>query len=202
MGEAECRKYAKYKKIKLQKGSFKTCEACGIAKAKQKPLPKNIQKLNIIDVKDKPRKINEMISIDLSKIGVHKNKRRNDPDLRNPNWRLIHDRATGRKFSGFYATKSGMVEPTCELIQAWKNQGKPVKEIRCDNGGENLLLEKRLKSKDWKMGDIIFEYTAKETPQQNARVEKGFETLYNRGRAMMVAAKIPENRRYLFAKGV
>ncbi len=50
------------------------------------------------------------------------------------------------------------------------------------------------------MGGIQFEYTARNTPQQNSRVEKGFETILNRGRAMMIAANIPEKRRYLFAK--
>ena len=113
---------------------------------------------------------------------------------------MIHDRATGRKISDFYSKKNKMIEPTCEKIQVWKDEGKPVKRIRCDNAGENKKLEERLRSVDWKLGDIQFEYTASYTPQQNSRIEKGFETILNRGRAMLVAANIPENRRYLFAK--
>ena len=52
------------------------------------------------------------------------------------------------------------------------------------------------------MGDIKFEYTARATPEKNAKVEKSFETTINRGRAILVAANIPENRIYLFAKEV
>ena len=141
-----------------------------------------------------------MISIDLAKIGMPKDKRTGDPKITKPNWLMIHERATGKKFSMFFAKKSDMVEPVCELIQKWKNENKPVRRIRCDNAGENNTLEKRLKSSDWKMGDIQFEYTSRNTPQQNSRVEKGFETIVNRGRAMMVAANIPENRRYMFTR--
>ena len=116
--------------------------------------------------------INERISIDLSKIGVPKDKSNKDPDLRNPQWRMIVDEATGRKFSDFYPSKDKMVEPMCEQLQIWKNENRPVKTIRCDNAGENNKLEQRLKSNDWKMGDIKFEYTARATPQQNANPRK------------------------------
>ena len=64
-----------------------------------------------------------------------------------------------------------MVEPVCEMINQWKLEGKPVRRIRCDNAGENLTLQKRLKSADWKMGNIKFEFTSRNTPQQNSRVE-------------------------------
>ena len=88
-----------------------------------------------------------------------------------------------------------MVEPTCTQLSRWKSRNKEVKIIRCDNGGEKIQLEKRLKSKDWKL-DVKFEYTARNTPQQNALAEKGFDTLYCRGRAMMNAANVPLKMRY------
>ena len=100
-----------------------------------------------------------------------------------------------KKWSKFSATKDVMVEPTCEMLHKWKLQHKAVQEIRCDNGGENVALEKRSQSKDWKL-NIKFEYTARDTPQQNSVVEKGFDTLYCRGRAMMNAANIPVRNRY------
>ena len=59
-----------------------------------------------------------------------------------------------------------------------------ISNIRCDNAGENIKLERRTASSDWKL-NIDFEYTARNTPQQNSLVEKGFDTLYNRGRAML-----------------
>ena len=72
-----------------------------------------------------------------------------------------------------------------------------MNHIRCDNAGENLTLEKRLNSHDWKYGTIEFEYTAKGTPQQNSVVEKKFDTLYCRERAMMIAANVSLKMRYI-----
>ena len=202
MGENECRKIARHFEMELTKKSMPPCAACAVAKARRKNIKTNktTVKFNEDDTKEKIMEINERVSLDLSKIKVPTNKEVNDPDIRNPQWRLIVDAATGRKFSEFYVSKDKMVEPTCEQLQTWKNEDRPVRIIRCDNAGENLKLEQRLKSNDWKMGEIKFEYTARATPQQNAKVEKGFETLVNRGRAMLVAANIPENRRYMFAK--
>lgn len=77
-----------------------------------------------------------------------------------------------------------------------------MKIIRCDNTGENNKLEEYLKNSDWKLGDIKFECTARATPQQNVKVEKSVEKTVNRGREMLMAANIPENRRSLFEKGV
>lgn len=45
------------------------------------------------------------------------------------------------KFSGFYPSKNGMVEPTCEQFHIWKQQNKPIKAICCDNAGENKKLQ-------------------------------------------------------------
>jgi hypothetical protein len=56
-----------------------------------------------------------------------------------------------------------MVEPTCELIEMLLNKGIIINVIRLDNAGENMLLEKRCKSRDWQFG-INFEFTARATP--------------------------------------
>eukprot|EP00957_Ditylum_brightwellii_P176303 13424614-Ditylum_brightwellii.AAC.1 len=71
----------------------------------------------------------------------------------------------------------------------------PVKIIRCNNTGENKLLEKRSNSADWKL-NINFEYTARDTPQQNSLAEVSFVTIGNHGKAMMIAAIIPYDMRY------
>jgi hypothetical protein len=65
-----------------------------------------------------------------------------------------------------FAKKNETVEPTCELIKILKNKGFFVKVIILDNAGENVLLEKRCKSKDWQF-DITFEFTSRATPQYN-----------------------------------
>ena len=67
-----------------------------------------------------------------------------------------------------------------------------VKCIRCDNSGENHSLESRCNQEG--LG-IKFEYTAPNTPQQNRRVERKFQTLYGRVRAMVVGSGIKQSLR-------
>ena len=57
-----------------------------------------------------------------------------------------------------------------------------MKIIRCDNAGENKVLERESDKNE--LG-IIFEYTARETPQHNGVVERAFVTVMGRARAMM-----------------
>ena len=94
----------------------------------------------------------------------------------------------------FFDPKDGMVRPTCELFHLWKQAGMPVKVLRCDNGGENYILRKRLRSSDWKM-NVQFQFTARATPQQNSPVEKKFDTLAGRGDSMMNAANLSLHER-------
>jgi len=63
--------------------------------------------------------------------------------------------------------------------------GRAVEKIRLDNAEENKLLQKCSKCADWKLG-IDYEFTARDTPQQNSLSEVAFATLANRGRAMML----------------
>jgi hypothetical protein len=51
-----------------------------------------------------------------------------------------------KKFSDFFASQSGMIEPTCGAINKWRKFGKNVKIIRCDDAGENVLWRKGLKA--------------------------------------------------------
>jgi hypothetical protein len=123
-------------------------------------------------------------------------RRENMPKVRKPNWRIMVDERTQLKFSNFFSTKNGMVEPTCEQLHRWKQSGIAVKYMRLDNAGENKLLQQMCESKDWKLG-INFEFTARATPQQNALAELAFATLANRGcTPMMAAANVPESIRY------
>ena len=57
-----------------------------------------------------------------------------------------------------------------------------MKISRCDNAGENKVLERESDKKE--LG-IIFEYTAPGTSQQNGVVERAFVTVMGRARAMM-----------------
>ena len=57
-----------------------------------------------------------------------------------------------------------------------------MKIVRCDNAGENKVLERESDKKE--LG-IIFQYTAPGTRQQNGVVERAFVTVMGRARAMI-----------------
>ena len=189
INETDCRRMAAQLGIEVKRGAMKPCQECMLAKARKKNLKR-------VCFKDEKKDNVRRMFLDLSKIKCPPELLKVVKSVYKPNWRLLEDEQTEMKFTEFFNTKNGMVEPTCELINAWKNQGKPVQVIRCDNAGENQKLQKRLKSADWKLSNIKFEYTGRHTPQQNYLVEKGFETLYSRSRAMMNAAKVPEELKY------
>jgi hypothetical protein len=112
------------------------------------------------------------------------------------NWRIMADESTNLKISHFYTKKDGMCEPTCELIKKLKDMKIEIKILRMDNAGENKLLQQRCESADWQFA-MKDEYTGRYTPQHNHLAELGFATLGNKGRALMVRANIPLNKRYL-----
>jgi hypothetical protein len=176
--EALARSTAQQLHIKLLRGSFRPCTACGMGKAKQKNVPKSVES-------EQPS-IGERMHGDICTI---KKKEDNKKYVR-PNWFMLIDAATGMKFSSFWTTKSEFIEPTCELMHGWINRGIGLKKIRCDNAKENKAWEARCKSADWKL-PVQFEYTAARTPQQNSKVEVGFAVIANRGCALLAAANVP-----------
>ena len=118
-----------------------------------------------------------------------------------PNWQIIVDAETQRKWTNFYLTKKGMIEPTCVLFNKWKEQGKPVTHLQMDNSGENMTLIERCKSAYWKLGIKKFELAGRETPQQNSLVEGCFSTIGNRTRSMLYYANIHLSQQHiLFSK--
>ena len=139
---------------------------------------------------------NERLFLDLSKIKAKMNMNLN---VTKPNWQIMVDERTQMKWSYFYETKKGMVEPTCVLFQKWKQAGMPVKYLRMDNAGENKSLEEKMNSVDWKL-NIDAEYTAVYTPKQNHLAELSFYIIANRGRAMMYRANVPLMMRYKLFK--
>eukprot|EP00957_Ditylum_brightwellii_P148840 11331415-Ditylum_brightwellii.AAC.1 len=63
-----------------------------------------------------------------------------------------------------------MIEPTCMMLNKWQQGGKVVKYARLDNAGENIVLAERSDSAAWKL-NTSYEFTARDTPQQNSLVE-------------------------------
>ena len=89
-----------------------------------------------------------------------------------------------------------MVEPTINLFKKWRLEGKPITALRMDNGGENIKLAKMCQAAVGDIGVVKVEFTARNTPQQNAPVEVGFATLGSRAKAIMNRAGIPDDLRY------
>ena len=109
----------------------------------------------------------------------------------NPNWRtIVLGTKVQLKFSHFFKSENNMIEPTCELMHRWGQAGIVIKKLQMDNAGENIALEKRLKSKSWK-NPVEVEYTARDTPQQNSVAEVAFYALANKARAAIHQANIP-----------
>ena len=97
-------------------------------------------------------------------------------------WVMLFDEATKYKNSFFLKMKNEQVEPIIDWIKALKSRHEiQVKIIRCDNAGENKVLERESDKNE--LG--IFEYTAPGPPEQNGVVEKAFVTVMGRARAMM-----------------
>ncbi len=89
-----------------------------------------------------------------------------------------------------YTTRKMSLLRACASTQAQIARGYPVLIMRQDNAGENKKLEKRLQSADWKL-PVKMEYTAANTPQQNALVEVKLTYLVAKARAAMHAAEVP-----------
>jgi hypothetical protein len=168
----------------LTRGTLGVCEPCTEAKAKQKNLPRHQEAPP--STKDENR-----IYLDIATI----KKTKKGPKVYKGNWRIMVNERTQLQFSDFFDTKNGMVEETCEQLHRWKESGREARNIRLDNAGENKLLQQRLQSADWKL-NINFEFTARDTPQQNHLAELGFTHLANYGRALMARGNVPMNIHY------
>ena len=98
----------------------------------------------------------------IQKAGGHK--------VRNGVWVGMVDEYSGMATSMFIVTKGSMAESACKLLSDWKQRGKSVHTIRCDNATENKALMKRVMAAVWQLG-LHFEFTSVGTPQHNAVVE-------------------------------
>ena len=108
----DCRKTVKYLGYELSRGGLNPCEVCAEAKAKMKNLPTRVQKVvKVVRPRVIPENPNDLINLDISTIKAPKGV---NVTVTKPNWRLIIDQRTQMKFSEFFATKDGMIEPTCE----------------------------------------------------------------------------------------
>ena len=111
----------------------------------------------------------------------------------------IKDEFSNYSTTLFMSKKSKMPTLMARLLSHWNAIGLPVQVIRCDNAGENRTLQETTQKQQYQLG-IRFEYTARATPEQNSRVEKSIETKYNRTRACLAFAHVPDSIKYLILR--
>ena len=157
-------------------GKMETCDACKIANARQKDVPKESH--------TKSTKPGERIFIDTSSI---KEKTMGGSKF----WLGCVDDATDMVWTRLLKRKNDTAKEMMVFLRKMKERGTPVKYIRCDNAGENRDLKTKCEqSKD--LNDIEFEFTARDSPQFNGKIERKFATLFGRMRALFKAAKLTQ----------
>ena len=159
-------------------GKLKPCFACKTSNARKKDVAKQTKVI--------ATKLGERLYIDSSSMQL-KGK------SAHTYWVMAVDDKTNQSWSFFVPHKDEQVDPLYELLLKLKKNGTPCKYIRCDNAGENKLLKEAVdNSPDL---DIEFEFTPRDSPQYNGRVERKFAFLYNGVRAALNAAKLPAKLR-------
>jgi hypothetical protein len=89
----------------LKPGTLKSCEAFAAAKAKQKNVPQ-------VSAGTPAKNGKNRIYLDIARV----KQRKGMPTATKRNWRIMVNQRMGLKFSNFFDTKNGMVEPTCEQL--------------------------------------------------------------------------------------
>ena len=159
-------------------GDLKSCEACGLAKAKQRAVNKTTH------VKSKMP--GERLFIDTS--GPY-----SETLGGTRYWVQIVDDYTRIGFSGFVKNKNEIINFAERHFVLLKGLGYEVKFMRTDNAGENVKALTKLCEQ---MGASI-ELTAPYTPQHNGVVERRFALLKQKAQAMMFAAGLNKDAREL-----
>ena len=115
-------------------------------------------------------------------------------------WLMVIDAATKHKWSFFLRNKLDLSKVMIQFLADLIGRGYDVKQLQCDNAGENKALMNKIKNKKW---GIDFEFTAPNTPQQNDIIECAFATIYGKAQAMMCDANFPDaERELLWAEAV
>ena len=167
------RKTAKAYNWKLT-GKLKPCKDCQIGNIRQKDVDKETHTKSTVP--------GERIFIDTSSIS--------NRTLGGSQYLLgVVDDATDMTWGRMLKSKKQQVPSLMEFLRQMKSRGTPVKYIRCDNAGENKTLAAECK-KSSDLNDIQFEFTPRDSPQFNGKIERKFATIFGRMRVNNVAAHI------------
>ena len=159
-------------------GDYKTCEACSVAKARQKNINKDWKGGSITP--------GERLYVDISSI-------KGESYGGSKFWALVVDDYSGYCWSYFLNHKNDIKNKLINLVDDLKDLQKTVKFLRLDDAGENFALEKACKQRQ--LG-LQFEFTGPRTPQRNGKVKRKFQTLYGRIRAMFNDSGIADELRH------
>jgi hypothetical protein len=151
-------------------GSLDTCEQCAIAKTRQK----NVKK-NWLGSSNSP---GEYLYVDISSI-----KERSFGGAKF--WALIIDDYTDYCWSFVMKNKSDIKARIKTLLADLKIANWIVKFIRCDDAGENMTMKNDPEIKSF---GIKFEFSGTRPAQRNGKIERKFQTLCGRIRAMLNGA--------------
>ena len=109
-------------------------------------------------------------------------------------WLGIVDDATDMTWSFMLKRKNDLPSTVMAFLCKLKKLEYPVQQIRLDNAGENLDLQNKCKdSKD--LLDTKFEFTPRDSPEYNGKIERKFAVLYGRIRAVLNAAYLTQKLR-------
>jgi hypothetical protein len=164
---------AKAHGIKLT-GTLKPCFACKMASAKK---PKVAKQTSVM-----ADKIGERIYMDISSI-------RAVSYGGNKFWLLVVDDKSDKTWSFFLKKKSDLADKMMVFLREMTKSGTPVTFIRCDNAGENKSLQTDISKDNFVKSQ--FEFTPRDSPQYNGRVERVFGELWDRVRAILNEANFP-----------
>ena len=172
---------AKFYNWKLT-GIFEACEDCQMSNAQQQPVAKEAT-----DRKETPA---ERIFIDCSAVANH-------TSLGGATvWLGIADDATGIMWSNLLEKEAEAPTKMMTYLRKMADRGTPVKFIRCDNAPVWQKLQRLCEASDEKaLRQVQFEFTSRETPQLNGKIERRFAVITRRIRAVLNAAKLPQDLR-------
>ena len=156
------------------------CYACAMAKAKEK-------KNNKVSKTESTQK-GERLFIDKSSVWAQS-------FSGSKFWLLVVDDWSNMCWSFFLPTKGHVGQTIVQFIKNLRVQKIPVKNIYCDNAGENFSIQKMCEKEEYGNN---FEFTGPGSPQYDGKVERKFSTMYGKVRAFLNNAKLPTN----FRKGL
>ena len=158
-------------------GKFKACEACQRSNVQQKMIKKTTD--------DQETKPGERLFADMSSVSEH-------TSLGGAKvWLCVVDDATGHCWNCTMKSKAEAPKRLLTLIKSSNDRGHPVKKIRLDDASELRKLARLAKESDDKFHRIIqFEFTARDTPQFNGKVERKIASMTRKVRLTLNAARL------------